>query len=323
MYKEMYKDIYKDARSHYFGLSISRVSSRSPVRFAYRFHSERCAKNGLLVLSFLLVGLGGCVQLPKTRVFEKSETFQKNGSKLEAGVFILDARPPNEYLFSHLQGSLSMPWQDFTQRKDPFQGLLDLDLDYHARRLARLGIGLDTPVVVVGNGLKGQGEEGRVAWTLKVLGLRQVSIRSIAQFSIPFSNQESPPPKSLPAWTLEVQRDWMIDKKEFLDKLKPPRQVIVVDVRPEAEFLGKIPPRMSHPPRDVGAINIPWSDFITEAGEPDFSLITKLEQIGLSREREILLIDDQGVRSGLACFVLRSLGFQRARNFAGGYRQLQ
>ncbi|MEI7973171.1 MAG: rhodanese-like domain-containing protein [Bdellovibrio sp.] len=277
----------------------------------------------MFFLIFLLGGFGGCVQLPMTRVFEKSETFEKNGSKLEAGVLIIDARPPNDYLFSHLRGSLSMPWQDFTQRKDPFQGLLDLDLDYHARRLARLGIGLDTPVLVVGNGLKGQGEEGRVAWTLKVLGLRQVSIRSISQFSVPFSNQESPKPNALPPWPLEVQRDWMIDKKEFLEKLKPPRRAVVVDVRPEAEFLGRIPPRMTHAPRDVGAINIPWTDFITESGEPDFSLITKLEQIGLSRDREILLIDDQGVRSGLASFVLRTLGFQQARNFAGGYRQLQ
>ena len=263
----------------------------------------------------------GC-QLKPTVVHEQLENKKIDGSVVESKLVILDARPATEYLLSHLQGSYSVQWQDFSQVKAPFQGLLDPDLFYHARRLARYGITPQSQVVVVGNGLRGKGEEGRVAWTLKVLGISNVRISSLSQFSIPFSTQEPPPPANAAIWKPELQNDWLVEKAEFFEKLKPPRQVVLIDVRPEDEFLEKRPSALGKKIRDLGAINIPWTEFLDEKGEPNSPIQGRLKAIGIDSEKEILVIDNEGVRSGLATFVLRELGFSRARNFAGGYRML-
>ncbi len=97
---------------------------------------------------------------------------------------------------------------------------------------------------------------------------------------------------------------------------------VIIDVRPEADYLGKGTSIISKKAPDLGAINIPWTQFITAKGEANYEIGERLRQIAITTDRDLVLIDDQGVRSAMATLVLRELGFSKATNFAGGYLEL-
>ena len=71
------------------------------------------------------------------------------------------------------------------------------DLFKVTRRLALLGISPNKKIVVVGNGAKGEGEEGRLAWTLLYLGIPHVQVVGLEHFKNQLVNTEAPPLKTL------------------------------------------------------------------------------------------------------------------------------
>lgn len=283
---------------------------------------------GLIFLGlFVLLGLG--CQTPPTVIHESEPTQVKKGDGRESSEInwvVIDARPSFEYSLSHVPGAISMRWEDFSQKEEPYLGLLEKDLYFHARRLARMGIGPKTPVMILGRGPKGEGEEGRLAWTLKVLGVENVRFNHVDNFSTPFRNQEPPPLAAVPLWKPEVDSSLFIDKKEFLKLVMSPRSQlqspIIIDVRIESDYLGKGQSRISKKAPDIGAMNIPWTNFIDSKGQANSEIVAKLTQVGIAKDRDIVLIDEKGVRSATAAMVLRELGFNKATNFAGGYMEL-
>lgn len=275
-----------------------------------------------LVCGLAVLALSGCMTKP-TKSFEQQPLIKKDLSSLPADVVLIDARPSFQYQLAHPSGAIGMSWQDFSQKSEPFLGVLEKDLFFHSRRLARMGIGPESSVVVLGNGQQGQGEEGRIAWTLKVLGIKKVQIAHIDHFRMANSQSEPPPRAALPIWKPESPEAWEIGKAEFENLVFKPRVAadspVLIDVRTVDEYLGRAgrPLKM-----DYAAINIPWTEFITSQGEPDPAVIDHLQSLGIGKSRRVILVDWRGVRSGLATFVLREFGF-KASNYSGGYDELE
>lgn len=283
-------------------------------------HQERMGLSQIVVLCSLV--LSGCAGGP-TKSYEQEPVFAKDKTVLSENVVLIDARPAFQHSIAHPAGAIGMAWQDFSQKTPPFEGVLEKDLFFHARRLARMGITPDTPVIILGNGQQGQGEEGRLAWTLKVMGIKNIQIAHIDHFRFESSTAEAPPRKPQPIWKPEVLDSWEISRQEFDQLILQPRVLpdspVLLDVRTVEEYLGKKGPPLKI---DYNAINVPWTEFITSQGEPNQAVVAKLAALGIDKNRQIILIDWQGVRSGLACFVLRDLGFS-ASNFSGGYYLLE
>jgi thiosulfate/3-mercaptopyruvate sulfurtransferase len=198
----------------------------------------------ILIFGFTLLG---CQQTP-TKVYQQVPTSAKGADPLAIAItdktVIVDARPAFEYSVSHLNGAINLRSEDFTQRETPFLGLLELDLFQLTRYLGRIGIGPNTPVVVVGRGPQGAGEEGRVAWTLKYLGVKDVKFASIDHFSLPLTSAEAPPKASVTIWKPEVDESLQISKDDFVAEMKKPRTTadapVIIDVRSSEEYLGKV-----------------------------------------------------------------------------------
>jgi thiosulfate/3-mercaptopyruvate sulfurtransferase len=285
------------------------------------------------VLVFLFTGLmilSGCQQKP-TKVTETSPAqisskAEQSIIKLTDKTIILDARPPLEYDLFHIPRSISIQWQDFI-KKDKLRpernGLLDTDLNFHARRLARYGIGPDSDVVVVGNGLKGQGEEGRIAWTLFYMGVKNVKFSSIDTFSLPKLRNEIEGYKPHPIWDVNLDSSMLVDRKLFLSKSMRANddkdRVYIFDVRTEKDYLRKGPSLVSKTAPDIGAINIPWTEFLNQFGEPSEKAILLLKELNINFESEIYIIDEDSVKSAAVAAALESLGFKKVRHFLGGY----
>lgn len=276
---------------------------------------------GLIILLLMV----GC-QLTPTKVYETQPVTEKSGQEIPAGTIILDARPVFEYSLAHLNGAIPMRWEDFTQREEPFLGVLEVDQFFHARRLARLGIKQDSSVLVVGRGLQGEGEEGRLAWTLKVLGIKNVSFAHIDSFSLPLTKSEAPPRENVSMWKPIFDDSLVITREEFLTSVikakgtfDPP---VVIDVRTEAQYLGKDSNYYSLHAPDIGAVNIPWTEFLTREGRANTQIKDRLQSVGINPNKKIICLDEKGVRSATVTLILRELGYSKATNFAGGYMLL-
>ncbi len=280
----------------------------------------------------LTIFLIGC-QVKPTKVYQSVPTQAKESGGplvITPQTVVLDARPAFDYALAHINGSFNMQWDDFSQRQEPFRGLLEVELYSHTRRLARLGIGPDTPVVVVGRGSLGGGEEGRLAWTLRYLGVRNVRFSQISYFSLPMSQAEAPPRESQPSWKPELDQTLIVEMADFLKGVAIPKisndAPIILDVRSLDEYLRRGTTAFSRQygtqEPDVGAIHIPWFEFFDEKGIAKKEVLSQLQEIGVTTNREILVICTQGVRSAAVTLALRDLGFAKTKNFAGGFRQL-
>lgn len=278
----------------------------------------------LLALFFL----AACQSAP-TKVYESAPAEPKAGSvaviKPDDNTVIIDARPSFQYAMAHLNGSQNMQWTDFTQREAPYFGELEKDLFFHARRLARLGIDPSTPVIVVGAGPQGHGEEGRVAWTLKYMGVKNVKFVSIDYFSLPLTNNEEAEPRAnKPLWKPQVDESLSVDRKTMVKLIAKPRTAdspVIIDARSHQEYLGKASTQYSKAP-DIGAINIPWTEFFDSKGLVLPSMKQKLESVGITPNKTLYVISERGVESAAATLALRELGFSKAANFPGGYLEL-
>lgn len=283
-----------------------------------------------LILILLSIGfLVGCKQAP-TKVYQSVPTQVKESEakdiKITDKTVIVDARPAFEYTVAHLNGAINLRPEDFTQKEAPFFGYLDKDTFGLARYLASKGISPETPVVVVGRGLKGQGEEGRVAWTLKYLGVKDVRFASIDYFSMPLTSAEAPPREPTTIWKPDMDESLQVSRSEWIQAMKMPRvdmaSPVLMDVRSAEEYLGKVSSKSQKSPPDVGAINVPWTEFFQKNGLVNETVKVRLQEVGITPERKIFVIANKGIESAAVTMALRELGFSKAANYAGGYVEL-
>lgn len=270
-----------------------------------------------IVLSLFI----GCQMKPtKTTVEEPVLTESRWAEALmREKPVVLDARPAFDFNLAHVPGAINVRWEDFSQNDPRSRGLLERDLFSLARRLSLIGIDPDSKVVVLGKGPQGQGEEGRIAWTLKVLGIKDV--HTLVHTSLRALNpKEEPLVQNKPYWKPEVRESLMISSKDFKTLVqKGEAGTVVLDVRLPEEF--KLRNLSSSPGVKAPVVHIEWKDFFGEKGLPQKSIQNVLEKNGITKESQILVISNHGVRSGAVVYVLESLGYKNPRNFAGGYEQ--
>jgi thiosulfate/3-mercaptopyruvate sulfurtransferase len=289
----------------------------------------------LVFLSAVCVlGLAAC-QIAPTKTFETKPVVAKESPSpmplsseivVSEKTIILDARAPFDFALAHLNGSLNVRPEDFNQQEDALAGLLEKDLFFHARRLARMGISLDSEIVVVGKGVLGRGEEGRVAWTLRYMGVKNVRFVAIDYFSMPLTNAEAPPRENVAIWKPVLDDSLLVTRKEFLKAVTQPHllnnSAVIVDVRTVEEYLGKRNSGAYGKAPDLGAVNVPWVQFFTSKGQPSESIKERLQLVGITPEKKIFVISNHGIESAAVTVALRDLGYPLAANYAGGYVEL-
>ncbi|MFS4461201.1 sulfurtransferase [Bdellovibrio sp. HCB2-146] len=275
----------------------------------------------LVLLSVLLVI--SCQQKP-TKVLSQ-ETVQ-GGDQNTLDKFkkdnpaVLDVRSPFEFNLMHMPTAINVRWEDFSQTDAHVRGLLQNDLFAIARRLSLIGIDPDRKVLVVGKGLRGQGEEGRVAWTLKVLGVKNVMTLNHDHFREANPRESNPPVENKPYWKPQVDESLYVDVKEFktlVTDSKSPVQVL--DVRSKSEFQQE---NISKSKKVTAVItNMDWKSFFAGNGSARTDIESILQAKGISKDQIILIMSNHGVRSAAVTYALREAGFKNARNFAGGIEQ--
>lgn len=296
-----------------------------------------------LIISIFIGGLvlTSCAQKPTKATSESPVLTRKEAqkAKVTAETVILDVRAPFEFNLAHIPGSVNVAWEDFSRRAPEGRGQLQKDLHPLARRLALIGIDPQTPVLVVGKGLAGKGEEGRLAWTLAALGVQNVQLANVEDFR---GYRDGLEVKNKNFWTPQLDASLSIEWLELRDKIEgapyprtkarsmalggvrlPPKveNFVVIDVRsPEEYSLDNLNKRTS---RVFRLENMDWREFFTEDLDPNHHIVKVLNDKGITPLTEIDLISNHGVRSAAVTWALQKLGYKKARNFAGGYEQVR
>ena len=303
----------------------------------------------LFVTAFLVTS---CQNKP-TKVTQEKPVISEStlsAKLMEGSPVVLDVRAPFEFNLSHVPGAINVRWEDFSQQDPNSRGVLLEDLFSVARRLSLNGIDPDSKVVILGKGSLGNGEDGRIAWTLNVLGVKDVHTALHSSYR-EMNVQEAPEVKNKPYWKPAVEESLFIDAKNFkayatqqLPQLKMAAKksrrsgvdlpvnslfgmnfneakgkVVILDVRSSAEYGINNLTKYKNVKAPVAQLE--WREFFSGMNFVNKDVEKKLESKGVTKDKVILVISNHGVRSGAVTFALRQLGYRQSVNFAGGYEQ--
>jgi thiosulfate/3-mercaptopyruvate sulfurtransferase len=296
------------------------------------------------VLMAFLAAVVSCQTPPPTKTANQAQIEPEISTSdalhdfLKSKPVILDARSPLDFSVSHAPGAISVQWQDFAHSEAGFRGILLDDEFSLARRLSLWGIDPETPVLVLGNGPNGKGEEGRVAWMLKYLGVKNVRISSSKAIRSTIPRPEGSP-ENKAVWKPVVNSEYLVSTQDF-KKYVFARRIPISKARimalglgagnsgaldPEIVVLDVTGTDLGNPwlvSAGVPVKKIFWKKFIDDKGQIRPEVVEDLKAQHLSTNNEIFVLSENGESSGEVTFILRELGYQ-AKNFAGGIEFLQ
>lgn len=241
------------------------------------------------------------------------------------GAVILDTRTQDAFSNENiLEGSSRVTWQEFSRQDEPYRGLLLGDIGVLEQRLGALGVSSSRHVLVVGDPAGGWGEDGRIVWMLRALGHEGASVVDGGYDALSALASDSGDDTwqiitSPVAFTASPGEELTADIAQVEEAIAG-EATLLIDTREAREYDGEVPygeVRGGHLP---GAVHLHFSELIDpETGLMlDEAVITaRMEELGLTPEREIIAYCTGGVRSAWVIVVLQHLGYSEARNYAG------
>ncbi len=253
-----------------------------------------------LVLFGLSVALSplGCTPKPtKTRETRRNPIVKSASAKEDKAKWLdkvqkdecalLDARTLYEFQLKRVPGSVHMRWQDFADQGAKFKGTLSKDLEGMANRLALIGVHPDRCAVIFTD-QNSTGEDGRIAWTLAYLGVRQIQILNREEYPELFIGPLDKGVKNSPYWKPATREELRTTPAQFL--AIAPSTTRALDVRTAQERrVAPLSPNMSS-----HAINIPAADFYNGQKFKN-EMIWELEKEGVRKDQKLVVISRDGV----------------------------
>ncbi|HOI81914.1 MAG: sulfurtransferase [Thermovirgaceae bacterium] len=243
-----------------------------------------------------------------------------------SSVVLVDARASTLYAKGHIPGAANAEWTYFANVKgqpgNPGWGEI-FPKDTLAKKIGALGINGKKPIVVYGD-CGGWGQEGWVAWILRLSGIENVRVLDGGYNAWLAAGGKASTtatkPRAVAFSIASFQGGYKVTTPWLASKLG---EVKVVDARTPFEYEGgRIfqERRGGHIP---GAINIPYDVVF----KPDMTVreVEELDAIfksyGLDPEDEIVVYDTAGVRAAHLVMVLRMAGYDKARNYDSSFHE--
>jgi thiosulfate/3-mercaptopyruvate sulfurtransferase len=240
---------------------------------------------------------------------------------------VVDTRPAWKFLLGHIPGAINLAdWWEFTHKVKGVKGLLIDDKGFIAGKLAPLGFSPDKNIVIYGDTDDPWRTDGRFFWMFEYYGFQKVSLldggftRWKQAGKKVERGRQNPLPQPEPTLiTLNLKHHLMADK-HYINKVILSKNTIIVDNRTQKEFKGATPYGSSRAGHIPGAIHIHWPEFFQSDGtlKPLPSLNTLLTKNGIRADQEVIVYCTGGVRSAMAYFVFRYLGYN-VRNYDGSW----
>ncbi|MCC8059180.1 rhodanese-like domain-containing protein [Cloacibacillus sp.] len=263
---------------------------------------------------------------PETResLVVSAEWLKTNRGK----VILIDSRPESLYSGGHIPGAVNAPWTYFANMNAK-QGTEKWGVIWPAATMAkRIGaLGVDGKKTVIAYcDAGGWGQSGWTLWILRQAGIKNAKILEGGIGAWKAAGGQVTKTKNTNkavAFTIKQYVPNYTATTEWINNNIGKPGLVILDVRTEPEFLGKIRPfqekRAGHLP---GAINIPRESFLTADShfKPAEEVQALLAQHGITPDSEIVVYDTAGVRSAFVTMLLRYSGFVKSQNYDEGFQ---
>ena len=263
---------------------------------------------------------------PETResLIVSAEWLKTNRGK----VILIDSRPESLYSGGHIPGAVNAPWTYFANMNAK-QGTEKWGVIWPAATMAkRIGaLGVDGKKMVIAYcDAGGWGQSGWTLWILRQAGIKNAKIIEGGIGAWKAAGGQVTKTKNTNkavAFTIKQYVPNYTATTEWINNNIGKPGLVILDVRTEPEFLGKIRPfqekRAGHLP---GAINIPRESFLTADShfKPAEEVQALLAQHGITPGSEIVVYDTAGVRSAFVTMLLRYSGFVKSQSYDEGFQ---
>lgn len=289
---------------------------------------SRKIRSRLIALFFVLIGvfqpvLSGSIPVESTPLMavDQLRTLPRQD------VVVIDTRSFVDFFSGHIPGAVNLnDWREFSHERGGVPGMLIEDREFIAEKLRLLGLDYGKTIVVYGEPKDPWRTDGRFFWMFQHLGFEKVSLLE-GGFdlwvqkggSVERGRGKPMPPSSLSPSDIRFNPNVIADQGWIFKRLGSPA-LALIDNREQKEFDGATPygsVRGGHIP---GAIHIDWRNFFTGQGvlKNRATLDALLESHGIRADQDIVVYCTGGVRSGMAYFVFKYLGFD-VRNYDGSW----
>ena len=242
-------------------------------------------------------------------------------------ILFLDSRSTWKFLLGHIPGAINLPnWKDFTETKNGVPGILIKDLRTLAEKISNLGIGKEQKIVIYGDPKDSWRTDGRFLWMFHYLGFENVSILEGGiklwqknEKKIERGAGRKVEKSNFNASDIQLNSSVIANKDWINSRLGAPN-LSIIDTRTLEEYKGATPYGSKKGGHIPGAVHIDWKEFFNSKGylKNKNYLINILKNYDVTANKEIVVYCTGGVRSAMAYFVLKYLGF-KARNYDGSW----
>jgi thiosulfate/3-mercaptopyruvate sulfurtransferase len=235
-------------------------------------------------------------------------------------VRIIDVRPSGDYQEGHIRGAA--PFDTARLRTNVGQASFLPTAAEFARIAGELGISNDRPVVIYDQGASARA--ARLWYVLDHYGHPKVALLNGGFDKWKKEGRAVTSEASAVArasFTTREKVASLCSADQLASKLGK-KDVVILDVRSDDEYQGKAgrAQRKGHVP---GAVNMEWKNNLTQAGtfKPAEELRALYLKSGVTPEKEVVTYCQSGGRASHTLFVLRLLGYQKARNYYGSWEE--
>ena len=241
----------------------------------------------------------------------------------EPSVIIVDLCKAKQYTQAHIPGAHFVNYADIVHSEKPVMGLLPSDADF-SQLVSSLGITAETQVIAYDD--EGGGCASRFIWTLHVFGHTKASLLNGGLYS--WANEGHAltidvPEKRASDYRLKNTGRYSVDRTYIMEHLDDDHTVLL-DARSLAEYSGmkKFALKGGHIP---GARHYEWTEAMDRAHNlrllPAASIQQKLDQLGITKDREVIVYCQTHHRSAFSYVMLRALGYENVKAYPGSWSE--
>ena len=240
---------------------------------------------------------------------------------------LIDTRSSWKYLLGHIPDAINTnDWKEFTDTSNRIPGKINRDKQFIVGKLRSFGIDHDKTIIIYGDLFDKWRTDGRFFWMFEYFGFKRVALLKggfqnweKAGFAKERGFGQTPKPSALQTSDIHFNQEVLANQDWIASRLGS-KNIVLIDNREKYEFDGATPYGSSRGGHIPGALHIDWRDFFESNGhlKPRETLHSLLKAKGISSDREIVVYCTGGVRSAMAYFVFRHLGY-KVRNYDGSW----
>jgi len=241
----------------------------------------------------------------------------------EKELVVIDLNLPKTYALGHVPGAIPLDFTELFDPQPPAMGLMASGTKL-SKLFSETGITPESHVVAYDS--EGTGKACRLLWTLDVIGHKGISLLNggfpawqKSGLEVELAKQKIPPSQ----YNVKIGTERIADKEFILSHLND-NSVVVIDCRSAAEYIGQDirSARGGHIP---GAINMDWllafdysQGFIKKSDE-ELNII--FQNLGITRDKEVVVHCQTHHRSSHTYIMLKHLGFEKIRGYDGSWSE--